>query len=238
MSEQKSTKKMPWGWIGAGVAGIIILPKLLSKVSTSTNNSSNNSNSNPATYGGPTITGAPPVPATFNEAYYKQYIYPKLVQNNPEIQNANHQLTNAEATQYKQNYLEIAQWLVEMLPHGNDPGFYKTERDAMQYHWSHYGVPMKYSFDAFYPPKNDNWVKTPENANSSGGGFWSTALSIVGTIISILGVTPKLNDHEVELVLTGSAVIMPLLSFYEHREELKIDERKARLNSLISEYTQ
>lgn len=180
--------------------------------------------------GGVITSGAPPVPSTYNQAYYDQYEYPAMVAANPNIQNPNYQMTYAEAMQYKANYLEIQDWLPSVDKHD-----FPTDQSALQYHWHTFGVAQRYSFMPFIPPKNAHWVAPPANSNSSGGSSWvGTALSIAGTIIGFFGTDEKLNDKEVEVVLTGAAVASRVLPFFNSQLSAQAGERLA---SIVSEYS-
>lgn len=179
------------------------------------------------------IPGAPTPPLTYNDAYYKTYQYPALVKANPNLINSNYQLTATDAANYLNNYLELQQWLPTVLKNFNN-----SQQQALQYHWSHYGVPQQYSFIPFVPPKNANWIPPPPNPNSSGS---SGVLSTVGTVASIaamfLGPNDQvLNDGEVELIVTMSPVTNDILKFYLKSDKPLVDSIQQKLNELIVEY--
>lgn len=204
-------------------------------------NKSGTSVINPGTTGGNisynsngTFTNAPAPPASFNAAYYNSYQYPAMVRANPEIQNSNHTLSQSEAAQYKQNYLELQQWLPTVVPSSRFPG---GELEALNWHWHNYGVAQKYSFMPFSPPKWDNYIPAPTNSNSSGGGSWLTdAFHIATGIIALLGTDERLNDKEVELLVTGSYIPLNILPFYDNVSAGRSEQITGRMQDLISQY--
>jgi hypothetical protein len=161
-----------------------------------------------------------------------------MVNANPNIVNPNYQLSPAEAQQYKMNYLELQQWLPSVMKQFNN-----SELAALQYHWTHYGVSLKYSFMPFTPPKNANWVHPPPAPNSSGSG--STFSSILGTVASVavalLGTNDqageqRLNDMDIELLFNGCAIAKHIIGFYQVADPkltARIDEK---MNEVLAQY--
>lgn len=126
----------------------------------------------------PVIPGAPILqPPVFNANYYLQYQYPALLQINPNLANSNYQLNAQDVQNYYNNYLELQQWYANEAQKQ-----FGSMQKAMQYHWSHFGVPYEYSFVPFTPPKNAQWIPPPPNPKSSGGGLLRTIVQAATTI--------------------------------------------------------
>jgi hypothetical protein len=207
---------------GGGVLALILLMK-------------SNSASTSTTPGNTGASSVPPPPSSYDDNYYKTYQYPAMLKQNPNIGNPNYQLTQAEAAQYMNNYLELQQWLPSVMP-----SIFSNMRDAMQDHWHLYGVAMKYSFMPFTPPKNVNWTHAPENKNSSGSGsgWLGDALSIATTVVGFLGINDnKLNNEEIGVLINGAAIIKQALPFYANVENDPAGAINAKLTSLLEQYT-
>ncbi len=178
----------------------------------------------------------PAPPVTYNETYYKTYQYPALVKANPELLNPNHQLTSTEANDYLNNYLELQQWAPSVI--GKQPNI-NSMQQAMQYHWTHYGVAQQYSYVPFTPPKNAQWVQAPPNPNSSGSG--GGVLSTLGTVASIaamfIGVDDRiLSDEEIEILITMAPVTRDVIKFYLNTDKTIVHSIDKRLSELVGAY--
>ena len=176
--------------------------------------------------------GAPPAPTSYNQAYYLQYQYPAMVAQDPNITNPNYTLTQAQANQYLQNYLELQQWITTVVPKP-----FATQLAALQYHWKTYGVALKYTYLPLIPPKNANWTPPPANANSSGSSStFSTILGAATSIIALLGDKQRLNDADLELLFNGCAVaknIVPLYMKADPRMSVLINQK---MDEVLTDY--
>lgn len=183
----------------------------------------------------PILPGAPPIPATWNLSYYLTYEYPAMLAANPNIGNPNYQLTQAEANQYFNNYLELQQWEVTVVPKP-----FANLLIAMQYHWHTYGVAQQYSFTPFLPTKNVNWTPPPVNKNASGSSTQSwigTALSIATTVAAILSPPPVLNHAEAEVLINGSAIGLNILPMFYEATNGYASAAMGKMEDLLTQYT-
>lgn len=184
----------------------------------------------------PVVPNAPALtPLAWNEAYYNSYQYPQLVANNPNLQNPNYQLTDADASNYLNNYLELQQW----VQNADVKKKFGNNKAALQWHWTTYGVPYHYSFVPFTPPKNVQWTPPPVNKNSSGNSsMFTTILGDVATVAvaALAGDEPLLNDAEINLVLTSAAVTKKILPFYLFGNQKLVSSISQKLDSIISAY--
>jgi hypothetical protein len=193
----------------------------------------NSAVSSPSTAG--TVQGAPPAPATYNQAYYLAYQYPALIAANPNLLNPNYQLSATDAGNYLANYTDIQQWANTVVPKP-----FGTLQQALQYHWTTYGVPDKRSFVPFAPPDNANWVPPPAQPKSSGSS--STFSSILGTVasvgIAVLGVTDntRLNDADLQLLYTGGGVAKDIAAMYHNVNPDLSWAVYAKINEILTNY--
>jgi hypothetical protein len=193
---------------------------------------------NPAT-GAPVTTSAGGTPTTYGIGVpgvgpHAETVanYAALVAANPNLANPNYQLTAAEAQQYAANYLDISQG-VATWPGG-------LSQANLQKHWTLFGAPYQRIFIPLVPPSGAPYIPVQQNPNSSGGGgsSWvSSALSIAGTILpAILGNDPKLNNAEVQMLMTGACIIKDILPMYRQRNGPAVDQIGARLTDLLTQY--
>lgn len=193
------------------------------------------------------LPGAPPVPSTWNFQYYLQWIYPAMIKANPNVQNSNYQLTPAELQQYYASYPDLQGWIPTVVPHN-----FPDQNTALQSHWTHNAVAESRSFMPFLPTSTKGYTPPPANSNSSGGTPWySTALSIAGSVIALAGrdefdnpvqsvalmSVPKLNDYDVEILITGSAIGLELLPFYYGQPGGIALQAEDRIKSALTQYT-
>jgi hypothetical protein len=199
------------------------------------------------------VTGAPAAPAVYDPNYYLTYQYPAMLAANPNIGNPNYQLTSADAAQYLANYLELQQWLPTVVPSSR----FSSQLQALQWHWTTWGVPSKWTFLPLVPPKRDAYVAAPVNSNavpvagssakvtvnptaaaaSSGGNWVSAALPVVTTLIGLLGPGDnQLNNDDVAVLFNGGGVIKEMLPlFYNDSRSFLIEDK---LNMLLAQYSQ
>jgi hypothetical protein len=157
------------------------------------------------------------------------------------IGNPGYLLTDAEVNTYLSNYLDLRQGLPNWI-HNKDKektggGAINNIQDAARTHWRTDGSFEKRSFIPFNPPANKPYAVPPSNPKSSGGGSWvTTALQVAGTVVAMLGVNddPGLNDYEVELLLTGSAIVSDILPLFPGDLPVKI---KDRMETLVTYYS-
>jgi hypothetical protein len=183
-----------------------------------------------------TTSNIPPAPASYDDQYYKTYQYPALIKANPNLLNSNYQLTPTDANNYLNNYLEIQQWLPTVVGSGKS---FSTNQQALQYHWTHYGVAQQYSFVPFYPPKNAQWTHPPVNPSSSGsgGGVLSTIETVAGVAAMFLGPNDRdLSNEEVEILVTMAPVTNDIIKFYLKSDRQLVGLIDRKLNDLVSQY--
>lgn len=175
--------------------------------------------SNPA--GQPTTYGTP------GPGYPSNYSV--LTAANPNLLNPNYIMTDSELNQYKNNYLDVAQWAAT---------YKKGVNAGLQKHWHDHGVAEKRVFVPIVPPSNSPYVPPQPNPNSSGGGnFLSTALTVVGSIAAILGPDdPKLNDLEIQVLFTGAGIVKDILPFYNSTNRQLVSAIGSRLDSVLNQY--
>jgi hypothetical protein len=160
-----------------------------------------------------------------------QYAYAQSI--NPNIGNPNYTLSDAEVQQYLANYLDLRQGLPTWI--GQD----KSLPNAARHHWKQYGAFEKRVFLQFMPPAQKAYVPAPSNpnsSNSSGGGgcsWCSTALTVAGTVVAMLGVDPILNDMEIETLFAGSAILKEILPMFPQSQTANMNER---LDILLEKY--
>jgi hypothetical protein len=164
--------------------------------------------------------------------------YPALVAAMPELGNVNHVFTQADATQYYANYLDLRQ----VIPtwEGNLSGGL-TLANA-QYHWSvSGGCAQKRIFIPLVPPSNVPGA-APAPKSSSSTSWIGPALQVAGIVVSAVAGTNDsnntygLNDTEINCLITGAAVLNDILPFYEAKQPAKVTAATNRLNTLLVQY--
>lgn len=172
----------------------------------------------------------PPPPAVYSQAYYEQYQYPAMLAANPNVGNPNYRLTDAEANQYLQNYLDLAQGLQLEATNG------MTIQDAARRHWTNHGVAEKRTFLPLMPQDKTPFVPPPANNNASSGSWITSALGIATSVVGLLGPGDvTLNQREAEVLINGGAILKNILPlFSEDPREVAIDKK---LTVLLEKYT-
>lgn len=154
--------------------------------------------------------------------------YAQAVAENPNTLNSNYVMTDAEAQQLLNNYLDLRQGLVT-------GGWNKNILQAARDWWKLHGVAEKRVFVPLLVPSTAPYVPAPSNSNSSGSSSWvGSALSIAGTILAFFGVDDnKLNDTEIEILFTSAAIAKDILPLYHTTLSKQID---TKLNAVIEQY--
>lgn len=173
--------------------------------------------------------------STYSQAYYLASIYPAMKIQDPNILNPSYTLTAAEAQQYYNNYSDLQQWFKQMGS-THVPGCATGDLTCtMQYHWKLYGVPEQRTFLPLVPPDGISvYVPPPSNKSSSGGSSTiSSIISVVGTVAALFGVD-RLNDKDLEIIFTGSALAKQILPLYNNNFSTIIDNK---INQVLNDYT-
>lgn len=209
-------------WVGGGVAAFM----LLSKGGLSALSFGPKTNAAPGTL----VPNAPAPPSVYSQAYYNAYQYPAMIAANPNVSNPNYQLTGAEANQYLQNYMDIAQWSRTF----NN----KTPQQAAQYHWTTYGVAERRTFMPLIPQDLTPYTPPPANKNASSGNSFSSILGTVASVaIAFAGTeSNRLNNADVDLIFKGSAIIKEILPMYASSDLQLTRAIDDRLNNVLSDY--
>jgi hypothetical protein len=223
--------KNTWLWIGGGVIAYLFLTK-------------NSGTVNPLQNLLPAVV--PAVPTTYGIGVQRPAPYAESVQNyaaivvaNPNQANPYYQLTAAEQQQYVANYLDIRQG-VATWPGGLSPA-------NIQKHWTLYGPSQQRIFLPLQPPSGAPYVAPPSNSNSSGMGFINTVSTIVsvgGEVAKIAMMAgpepfePLLNDAEVDLLVTSSAVIKKILPYYLEVAPNLVASIDNNIDGLLSRYAE
>lgn len=185
------------------------------------------------------LANHPAVPATWNYPYYLQYIYPAMLQANPNVGNPGYQLSQAELSQYAANYSDLRGWLnTGIIPHP-----FADTNAALQSHWTHNGVAEKRTFMPFLPTTTAGYITPPANANTSGSSSsssgWLTALEVAGeVVIAVAGPVntgPLLNDYEADILICGGCIAKNILPFY-YKDSLAMASED-KLDALLTQYT-
>lgn len=204
------------------------------------------------------LSGAPAPPlsyptglwGTVKNGYYTQYEYPAHVAVNPNISVSAYQMTDAEANQYLNNYLDIKQW-------ANTPGI-KDNKDhtftsplaAARWHWNTYQPGEQRTFLPMMPTFTGTFVAVEQatgvgvNPSTSGSSTINTiatigldALKIAGGVIAILGPNDeKLTPNDVYLLATSGAVIKQILPYYYKNNAKLAMSIDAKFDGLIKQY--
>lgn len=238
-------------WIGGGLVGAFVIYKSKAAATTSLTSSTGATASNALTPGESitqinamidngiypfVIPGAPPLPSAYNDIYYQTYIYPTMVAWDKNITNPNYTLTDEQLMQYADNYLEIRQWLPTVVP-----GKFPSDQAALQWHWSTYGVPYKYTYLPLYPPKDASYVPPPVAVRGS-----SETWTIIGDVIKVgstvvaaaaAGVNAKLlNNSEIELVVTSGWVLKNVLPLFAKSDNMLVSSIDKQLDAILTTY--
>lgn len=225
----------------AGAAYLLLKPKTTTPVLTSSGypvvKSPGTSMTNPGQTSANVPAGVDPnaLISSTSGLTYGQYAAAQAQNSN--IGNPNYNLTDAEAQQYMNNYIDLQQ----ALPYWQKAHVYNTAVEAGRGHWKSNGAAEKRSFLPMTENTAHIYVPAPENSNTSGSGggksFISSALGIAGSIISLFGtVVPVLSDYEAEVLITGSAIAKDILPMF--RNSHLYPAASDRMNDLLTQYTQ
>lgn len=210
--------------LGGGAVGLYLLTNKSGGSFLPGGSSSNTGSNAPTTYG---INGGY---SGVHAAVVANYA--AIVAADPRQANPNYQLTSAEAQQYLANYSDIQG--VSTWPGG-------LSQANLQKHWTLYGVSQQRIFLPLQPPSTAPYIPPVQNPKSSGGSssFLSSALGVVTTILPfILGASePHLNNAEVQLLMTGGAIIKDILPMYRASNRDVVDAIDNKLNDLLTQYS-
>lgn len=175
-----------------------------------------------------------------NGSFYLCSNYAQLAAADPNLMNPNYQMTAAQVNVYLSNYLDLQQGLPGWIGQKDLRGIKSsTLNQCAQEHWSIYGCAEKRIFYPMQPVSSAAYIPPPPAPKSSGGGssFLSTALSIAGSVVALLGdETPVLNDADIQLLFTMSAVIKDILPLYSKADPLLTAAIEQKLNSVLNQY--
>jgi len=138
--------------------------------------------------------------------------YAQLAAQVPNLTNVNYQLSDSEKTQYLANYLDLQQGLPGWIGQKHNGVKMNSINDAIQVHWSVYGVPEQRIFLPLVPPSNVAYKPPPQNPKSSGGGLFKgilEGLTVAGGIaltIASAGAAAPIVAPAVAATLTSTAV--------------------------------
>ncbi len=125
------------------------------------------------------VPGAPAMPSTYNDAYYKTYIRPAMVAANPNINNPGYTLSPTDVTNYLNNYLDLRQWDYSYGPAFQSPPYKgQSIQAAAQGHWHNYGVPEQRTFLPLPWSDMSPYGGPQPNSKSAGGGVLRGILQI------------------------------------------------------------
>lgn len=220
---------------GAAVLYILIKPRLTAGGGTSL---LTNSSTIPSSQAALLTPGAPAPPSVYDGNYYLAYEYPAMVKANPNVTNSGYNLTDAEATQYMANYLDISQYANAKSSVKN----FGSALNAARKHWHDHGVAEKRTFMPLQPPFTVPFKPAQSNSNSSGdsedSGSWvGTALSVAATIVSFLGET-NLNNTEIQLLFNGGGIMYDVVPMFYDADPVVCTKIKERLDDLLTIYSQ
>lgn len=188
---------------------------------------------------------------TVKNGYYTQYEYPAHQLVNPNISVSSYQMTDAEAQQYLNNYLDLKQW-------ANTPGI-KDNKDhtfasplaAARWHWNTYQPGEQRTFLPMMPTFTGTFVAVQQatgvtvNPTTGGSSTINTvatigldALKIAGGVIALLGPNdPQLTPNDVYLLATSGAVIKQILPYYNNKNNAKMALAiNDRFDGLLKQY--
>lgn len=156
-----------------------------------------------------------------NGSYNTVSNYAQLVQANPNLMNPNYLMTAAEQQQYLSNYQDLQTGLPQWV--SAHTGGVNTLTDAINRHWRTYGVAEQRVFVPMQPRSGAAYIPpvTPPKPTSSGSNWVSTGLSIATAVIGLLGPNDQLlNNGEVQVLVTGGAVIRDILPMFMSADPL------------------
>lgn len=199
------------------------------------------------------LSGSPAPPSSFptglwqtvKNGYYTQYEYPAHLLVNPNVGQSSYTLTDAEATQYLNNYLDVKQFAQS----ATSVKAYGSALAAAKYHWHTYQPGEQRTFLPMMPTFTGTFssvqIAAGINPNapaqsSSGGSSWvGTALSIAGSVIALLGPNDaQLNKGEVMVLATSGAVLKQILPYYYNTDQSKLALAiDARFDGLLKQYS-
>lgn len=157
--------------------------------------------------------------------------YAVLCQYNPNLLNPKYQLTAAELTQYKNNYMDIQQG-VATWPGG-------LSNANLQKHWTQYGVAQQRIYLPMVPISAPGYVAPPVPPKAKSSGSWiTTALQVAGSVaIAFAGPNDTdLNAGEINIVNTSAAVMKKILPFYLQVDTKLVDSIENKIDLLVSHY--
>jgi hypothetical protein len=252
--------------VGAGVVGVLVIKNLGSSnqvvpaASAPTNplTTAQQTLQNILSPAGSSVTptSTNQVPTTYginsgikggNGSFYTVANYQALLAANPDLGNPNLNFTDAQAQQYLANYQDLRTalpgWIGVKQPNGFVP---KTLNEAAAQHWHFDGCAEQRIYLPLVPPSSASYVPPPVNtqaAQSSSSGSWVTpALKVAGSIaMALLGTEPgsdqpRLNEAEVNKLITGSAVVKEILPFFANVEPNLVHLIDTKIDVLVSEY--
>jgi len=180
-----------------------------------------------------------------NGSFYTVANYAALLAANPNLGNPNYQMTDAEAQQYLANYSDLQTGLPTWIGHPDVGGNTVTSlNQAAREHWKYYGCAEKRIYLPLQPPSTAAFIPPPVNnqAKSGGGSSWiGSAISTVGSIaLALLGnqsaSVPVLNDGEVNVLVTGAAIVKKILPFYLQVAPDLVHSIENNIDAALSQY--
>lgn len=185
-------------------------------------------------YGTYLLAGSPAPPLVYSKPYFVAYELPAHILVNPNVALSSYTLTPAEAQQYMQNYLDIAQFANQ----ATSVKKWGSPTAAAQYHWHTYGVADQRSFLPINPPDGAPYLQPVANKNASGSAWVGTALTIAASVVKLLGPNdPQLNQAEAQTLITGAAIMKEILPYYYKTDPKLANAIAARLDGLLKQYT-
>lgn len=174
-----------------------------------------------------------------NGSFYTCSNYSQLAAADPNLMNPNYQMTAAQAQQYLANYSDLSTglttWIGQKQPDNVVPA---NINQAAQEHWKYFGCAEKRIYYPLSPPSTAAYIPPPANAaaKSSGGSWVTSALSIAGTVVGLLGTQEQLTAADCQALFTMSAVIKDILPLYEQADPVLTRAIEVKLNSVLSQY--
>jgi len=168
--------------------------------------------------------------------------YNQLLAAVPNLGNPSYSMTDAEASQYVANYSDLQQglpsWLNVKQPDGTTP---TTLNQAARSHWKFYGCAEKRIYLPLQPPSTAAFIPPPQNSQAKPSGSSSTLSTILGVATTVLGFLGEndgqLNNADVQMLFTMSAVIKDILPLYEPKDPLLTRAIEAKMNVLLNQYS-
>lgn len=154
--------------------------------------------------------------------------YEQLLAANPNLGNPNYQMNGMEAGQYLSNYLDLRQGI------GAESGGLSLAN--VNKHWHQYGCAEKRIFLPLQPPSMVTYIPPPKSASGSSWTSWiGTALEIAAAIAGT-DQGKGLNDKEIEVLITGGAILTDILPFYQLADPQRVLKAETKLQSLLLQY--